>query len=204
MGYWKRLYEARMYKKARRAGIRRGSEGLPRIEFEIDPRDVAAINAALRELPEEVRKKVYVGAFRKWAKGVIVTAKSLTPKRSGRLRKSIGTRIRRYRRAVWAAVGGTVRQRGRGRADVVAGKRTLGRDYLGAGWRIHLAEHGFLPGGLIRRGPLAQLRSGVSTRAKTRVPGRGMLAKSGALHAGRLPGLVRDAVDASIREGGLS
>jgi hypothetical protein len=82
---------------------------------------------------------------------------------------------------------------------LLARKERLGRDFLGAGWRMHFAENGFTPGGVIAKGR----RKGINTKAKTRVPGVGALFKAGTAHASKLAPLVHTAVDAAIREEGL-
>ncbi len=163
----------------------------------VDAADLRKITEALERLPRETRKRIYVATFRKWSKLVVGTAGPLLPKRTGRLRRSLGVRVRRYRNTVWAAVGGRVQRRSGRRLDrLQAKKERLGRDYLGAGWRMHLAERGFTPGGIAKSGR----RRGQSTKAKSRVPGTGAIYKAGVLHAGRLRGMVEDAVAESIRE----
>jgi hypothetical protein len=166
----------------------------------VDAADVARITEALRSLPQRTRKGVYAKAFRQWGRSVIVTAKAFAPRRTGRLAKSFGVRVRRYRSSVWAAVGARVQKRSSLRLDAIISRREkLGADYLGAGWRAHLAERGFTPGGIIKKGK----RRGQSTKAKSRVPGRGMIFKAGTAHASKLAPLVQTAVDAAIREEGL-
>jgi hypothetical protein len=166
----------------------------------VDAEQVRRIVAALRSVPEKSRKGIFAKSFRKWGRSVVASAKALAPRRTGMLRKSIGVRIRRYRRAVWAAVGGTIRDKSKiGIWKAAKLRQTLGRDYLGAGWRLHLAERGFTPGGTIRRGK----RQGISTKAKSRVAGRSFIFNAGNAHASRLPDLVQDAVDAAIRGEGL-
>jgi hypothetical protein len=180
--------------------IRKRSSSAVDFVARVDPRDIERINRSLRALPGKARKGIYAKAFRLWGRSVVSTAKAFTPKRRGLLRKSISVRIRRYRSAVWAAVGAKVQKRSAFRLDqIITRRERFGIDFLGAGWRAHLTERGHTPGGLIRKGK----RKGQSTKAKSRVPGRGMLFKAGTAHASKLAPLVQQAVDAAIRQEGF-
>jgi hypothetical protein len=171
------------FRKGRATRKARGARGA--VSVVVSEADVLRINDALRKLPQDVWKKVYVKAFRGWAKNAVRTAKALAPIRTGRLRKSIFTKVKRYRKAVWGGLGGKVAG-GKAAIRASANRGELGKDYLGAGWRIHLAERGFHP----RGGP-------------TKVPGRFFLREAGLVHGPVLVKRVEDAVEEAIREGGL-
>jgi len=117
-------------------------------QIRIRPSELAEINRAMRELPNNVRRKVVRGAMRSWTRDTIRLVKSQLPKRSGRLRRSIAAKIKSNRRGVWAAVGGkTTTKEKLGIHKSAKLKQQLGWDYLGAGWRLHFIEGGFHPGG---------------------------------------------------------
>lgn len=106
------------------------SIGSFRYQFRASEEDVAAVTAALKRLPEGIRRKVARKGIRAWAARLKVAVKQMAWRNAKRTKRNIVSKVKTYKRAIiWGAVG--VKASGHGRED--------------PSWRSHLFDGGWRP-----------------------------------------------------------
>ena len=82
-----------------------------RFQFRASEEDVAAVAAALNELPKNIRGKVARKGLRKWGERVKTAVRQKAHPRAVRTKRQLAVKVKTYRRAIiWAGVG--VRSKG--------------------------------------------------------------------------------------------
>jgi len=106
------------------------SIGSFRFQFRASEQDVAAVTAALKRLPEGIRRKIARKGIREWAKKLRTAVRAMAYPKAKRTRRNLAVKVKTYRRSiVWGAVG--VKASGYGRED--------------PSWRSHLFDGGWRP-----------------------------------------------------------
>ena len=106
------------------------SIGSFRYQFRASEEDVAAVTAALKRLPEGIRRKVARKGIREWAKRLRTAVRAMAYPKAKRTRRNLAVKVKTYKRAiVWGAVG--VKSSGERRSD--------------PSWRSHLFDGGWRP-----------------------------------------------------------
>lgn len=102
------------------------------VRVTVMPSDTAKLFARFERLGDDVRRKIIRDELRAWARETTRLVRARTPVKTGRLKKDIGSKFRTYRGGAiyWTAVGGRTWKTAKGREE-------FGKDYLGAGWRLH-------------------------------------------------------------------
>lgn len=73
--------------------------------FSVKVSGVAEIQRRMQDQVPKVEKRVVSAGLRAAARPVVTRARSLVPRDTGQLRKSIGVKVKRYRGAVWVGIG---------------------------------------------------------------------------------------------------
>lgn len=109
----------------------RGLSGVT-VRVLVTPADTRKLFDRFEKLGDDVRRKIIRDELRAWARETTKLVRARTPVKTGRLKKDIGSKFRTYRSGgiYWTAVGGRTYKSSKGREE-------FGKDYLGAGWRLH-------------------------------------------------------------------
>jgi hypothetical protein len=109
----------------------------------LDRRSALELKRELEKFPLAVQDKVARQALAGYNREVATALKARTPVRTGRLKRSVTGKVKKYKGVVWGAVAHKT-SFPKDRAQAATGGRARRAIYdLGAGWRSHFTELGY-------------------------------------------------------------
>lgn len=108
--------------------------------MQVDALDLARLTRSLKAMDQAIAKRLVADAMRKWGKAVRDKARLYAYPGALRTKKQLTFKVKKYRNAVWCAVG--VRAE---RVKNTPREQRLGRKSPFVGWRSHFMEVGWRP-----------------------------------------------------------
>lgn len=130
--------------------------------------DAAALRRELEKFPLAVQDQVARKALTAYNREVVAATKGRTPVRTGKLRRSVTGKVKRYRGVVWGAVAHKTSFPRDKAALAVGGKARRAVYDMGAGWRSHFTDLGWhsWPKSDLRRGKGKGWKKGLHHRGR--------------------------------------